>query len=175
MLNRIKHIKEQLVAEVEGQVTHLECVDACELGEVVDMIKDLEEAAYYHTITEAMQEKEEKEEHSRRYYPYPEYRYDEYEHGDKDKRYYNKMSEPYHEKEYDMPIHDHREGKSGLSRKTYMEAREMHEPKTTQMRELEKYLQELSSDIVEMIEEASPEEKAFMEKKISALAAKINA
>ena len=42
------------------------------------------------------------------------------------------------------------------------------------MKELEKYLHELSADIVEMIEDASPEEKAFMEKKISALATKIN-
>ena len=69
---------------------------------------------------------------------------------------------------------DRREGKSPMSRKNYMELKEMHQPKTTQMRELEKYLQELSSDIVEMIQDASPEEKAFMEQKISALAAKIN-
>ena len=69
---------------------------------------------------------------------------------------------------------DRREGKSSMSRKNYMESKEMHQPKTTQMRELEKYLQELSSDIVEMIQDASPEEKAFMEQKISALAAKIN-
>ena len=69
---------------------------------------------------------------------------------------------------------DRREGKSPMSRKNYMESKEMHQSKTTQMRELEKYLQELSSDIVEMIQDASPEEKAFMEQKISALAAKIN-
>ena len=43
-----------------------------------------------------------------------------------------------------------------------------------QMQELEKYLQELSSDIVEMIQYASPEEKSFMAQKISALATKIN-
>jgi hypothetical protein len=42
------------------------------------------------------------------------------------------------------------------------------------MKELEKYLQELSSDIIEMIQDASPEEKSFLEKKISALAVKIN-
>lgn len=69
---------------------------------------------------------------------------------------------------------DRREGKSPMSRKNYMESKEMHQSKTTQMRELEKYLQELSSDIVEMIQDASPEEKAFMEQKISALATKIN-
>ena len=69
---------------------------------------------------------------------------------------------------------DRREGKSPMSRKNYMESKEMHQSKTTQMRELEKYLQELSSDIVEMIQDASPEEKALIEQKISALAAKIN-
>ena len=42
------------------------------------------------------------------------------------------------------------------------------------MKELEKYLQELSTDITEMIQDASPEEKSFLEKKISALATKIN-
>ena len=42
------------------------------------------------------------------------------------------------------------------------------------MKELEKYLQELSSDITAMIQDASPEEKSFLEKKISTLATKIN-
>ena len=77
--------------------------------------------------------------------------------------------------EIDYPMmRDKREGRSPMSRRTYMEAKEMHQPKTTQMKELEKYLQELSSDIVEMIQDSSPEEKAFLEKKISALATKIN-
>jgi hypothetical protein len=34
-------------------------------------------------------------------------------------------------------------------------------------------MQELSTDIVEMIDDASPEEKSYLEKKISALATKI--
>jgi hypothetical protein len=40
-----------------------------------------------------------------------------------------------------------------------MEAKEMQKDKAMQMRELEKYMQELSSDIVEMIQDSSPEEK----------------
>ena len=48
-----------------------------------------------------------------------------------------------------------------------------HADKTVQMRELENYMQELSQDIVEMIEGASPEEKQYMSKKIAALATKI--
>ena len=42
------------------------------------------------------------------------------------------------------------------------------------MKELEKYLQELSSDITEMIDGASPEEKQLLEKKINTLATKVS-
>ena len=43
---------------IEGQMTHLDEVDTKELGEAIDMIKDLEEAMYYCTITKAMEQKE---------------------------------------------------------------------------------------------------------------------
>ena len=211
-MERLKHIKETLLGCIEGQMGHLDTVDTEELGDVVDMVKDLEEAIYYCTITKAMEEKEksgnggEKE-----YHYYTEYRYPERDMDrENGKMYYNMMpmtysdqgrmyynggnsssgsssgsnssgggdsssggSRNYSEYEYPM-IRDKREGRSPMSRRTYMEAKEMHQPKTTQMKELEKYLQELSSDIVEMIQDASPEEKSFLEKKISALAAKIN-
>jgi hypothetical protein len=55
-----------------------------------------------------------------------------------------------------------------------MEAKEIHSDKAAQMKELEKYAQELTTDIVEMIEDASPEEKQYLSKKITALATKIN-
>ena len=55
----------------------------------------------------------------------------------------------------------------------YMEAKEMHKDKATQLKELERYMQELTVDIVDMIEDASIEEKQYLEKKISALATKI--
>jgi len=38
-------------------MSHLDTVDVKELGEAIDMIKDLSEAIYYCTITEAMEEK----------------------------------------------------------------------------------------------------------------------
>ena len=84
----------------------------------------------------------------------------------RDSYYDNWSEEPLQNSERMTMTRDRREGKSPMSRKNYMESKEMHQPKTTQMRELEKYLQELSSDIVEMIQDASPEEKSFMEKKI---------
>ena len=65
------------------------------------------------------------------------------------------------------------EGKSPLSRKMYLEAKHMNKDKATQLRELEKYMQELSQDVVDMIADASPEEKQYLEKKITALASKV--
>ena len=178
MEDRLKIMKESLMACAQEQMNHLDCVDAEELGEVIDMIKDLEEAEYYCTITKAMKEKEEEmTEYGYRYYnkmPTPYYNDRRNDKVYRDSYYDNWSEEPLQNSERMTMTRDRREGKSPMSRKNYMESKEMHQPKTTQMRELEKYLQELSSDIVEMIQDASPEEKAFMEQKISALAAKIN-
>ena len=57
-MERLKHMKESLMCCLEAQMNRLEEVDAKEMGEVVDMVKDLEEAMYYHTVTKAMEGKE---------------------------------------------------------------------------------------------------------------------
>jgi hypothetical protein len=82
--------------------------------------------------------------------------------GDSRNNYY---TEPMYER-------DEREGRSPHNRRMYMEAKGTKD-KAAQLRELEKYMQELTSDMVEMIQDSSPEEKQYLEKKISALAAKI--
>ena len=56
----------------------------------------------------------------------------------------------------------------------YMESKEQHKDTNTKIHDLEKYMNELSMDITEMIEGASPEEKQMLQKKISTLASKIN-
>lgn len=57
-MEHLKMMKERLVDCVEKQISsNLEYTNAEELGEAVDMIKDLSEAIYYCTITEAMDEK----------------------------------------------------------------------------------------------------------------------
>lgn len=56
----------------------------------------------------------------------------------------------------------------------YMESRETHQGKASQMRELERYVSELTNDIVEMIEGASPEEQQFLANKVQALSSKIS-
>lgn len=72
-----------------------------------------------------------------------------------------------------MAHEDSREGRSHMHRKTYIEAKEMKKEKAIQLRELEKYMTELSNDIVEMIADTSSDEKAYIEKKMTALATKI--
>jgi hypothetical protein len=68
---------------------------------------------------------------------------------------------------------DNREGRSGMSRRGYMEAKEMGKEKGEKMKELEKYMKELSEDVTEMIGDASPEEKAMLKSKMQTLLQKI--
>ena len=51
---KLKWMKDTLICVVENELCNLESVDIEELGEAIDMIKDLEEAIYYCTVTEAM-------------------------------------------------------------------------------------------------------------------------
>mgnify|MGYP007037173919 CR=1 FL=1 len=123
----------------------MESVCTEELGKVIDMIKDLKEAIYYEAITKAMESGDSwKAEKSDCHYAV--------EHSDSRSEY---------------------EGKSPHSRQLYIEARHMNKDKATQLRELEKYMQELSQDITDMIADASLEEKQYLEKKITALASKV--
>ena len=246
MIKQLEMMKEQMMSCVQSEMSNLKEADTKELGEAVDIIKDLSEAIYYCTITEAMDKKEEHgngnggmmyypvmyynekpgntdgRDDGRRNYngiyygedmryhggmPYPYYPEHEY-YRDMDKMkgrmYYNgngssggnsgssssssgnngssngssssnSGSRGYSERE--MPfgemMRDKREGRSPQSRKTYMESKEMHQDKATQLKELEKYAQELTSDLIEMIDGASPEEKQYLSNRISALASKI--
>ena len=72
-----------------------------EMGEVVDMVKDIEEAMYYHTVTKAMEGQEKM--------------------GDTYHNYYDMSRPQEHSKSRDT-----REGKSHMTRKVYMEARELN-------------------------------------------------
>ena len=75
-MNHLKNMKEQLICKVQEQFDHLDVVDTKELGEVIDMIKDIAEAEYYCSITKAMEEKDREERSDNIYYhtmPYPDY------------------------------------------------------------------------------------------------------
>lgn len=79
--------------------------------------------------------------------------------------YYGDMRSPY-------------DGRSTHSRKGYMETKQVHkgntaEDKQAKMQELEKYSKDLTDDVMEMIADASPEEKTMLKAKITNLAQRI--
>lgn len=175
--DRLKHMKETIMCAVEMQLCNLGEVDTKELGEAIDMIKDLEEAIYYCTVTEAMLHPEHEIEWGMKKDGHHEKDGDRMYYGGK--RYPMMYDEDMEHKDWSMehkdwPVeHDERDGRSYNSRRMYMEAKEMKKDKAIQLRELEKYMQELSQDITDMIADASTEEKQYLEKKITALASKI--
>ena len=74
--------------------------------------------------------------------------------------YHDKMI-PYGVEEYER-MKDPEEGRSGWRRKMYMDGKRYHD-KNKQMQELEAYMMELTRDMTEMIEDASPEEKTLLQ------------
>ena len=78
MMDYIKEIKEIVAEQAYEQLKHnLDKVDTKELGEVIDMIKDTAEAAYYCSVVEAMEKAEEEAKengqtvyYTERYLPY---------------------------------------------------------------------------------------------------------
>lgn len=238
-MHRLKNMKETLVGCVQAQLADIKNVNTEELGQAIDMIKDLDEAMYYCSITKAMEKKEEEEKlmeklrkenpqeyhhyytermipyyPSEMYYPmerdmdrgmgrmYYSDRQPRNSRGEFTERYYSGDSSGnsggssggsgrggssggsssggssggsrgFYEREFPFDLRDEREGRSPRSRRMYMESKEMNKDKTQKVKELEKYMQELSEDIVEMIEDASPEEKQMLEKKMTHLTSKI--
>lgn len=73
---------------------------------------------------------------------------------------------------------DMREGRSGMSRKHYMETKEQHKTNTQQdkdakMQSLDEYMKELSTDLTDMISDMTPEERSLMKSKMSILLTKM--
>lgn len=108
--------------------------------------------------------------YGRMYYEGPDGRYP-WKKRDRDEDW---KSYPYYpERGREIDIRDSREGRSPVTRRMYMESKQLHKDKTEKVKELEKYMQELSEDIVEMIDGASPEERQVLEKKMTSLTNKI--
>ena len=195
-MEELRSIEKCLVSQVQAQCGDLKKVNAKELGEVVDMIKDLEEAMYYCSIIEAMDEtKEEKRGMNVNYYM---------EGGDMGRMYYGGQSRnsdgsfasssnsssgngnsgsryyvPYMEyAPYMMRDSrwrdEHFGDKSGMSRRMYIEGKQYHGDDQQSMKELEHYIKDLGEDLTDMIKESSTEEKQVLSTKLQQLATKIN-
>lgn len=191
-MKQLETIKEQLVSQVAAQMGDLRKVDAKELGEVIDMIKDLSEAMYYCEIYKQMTE--EKAPSNNNYYYTEKYYPSQMYYRDMDRQsgrmYFPDSSNStqnssssqsqgssgrnyYTERDYPLYLRDEREGKSPMKRKMYMESKDMHHDSSKTMQELEDYMNELTSDMMEMIDKATPDEKSTLQKKIKTLSEKV--
>ena len=151
MKEKLKDIQKCLINQFK---THMNTADTKELYEVMDMIKDIDETIYYCTIVEAM-EKDEDEEEYKYYIPY----------GD---RHHMMFYSP--EKKQEM----HRyEGKSPKARHDYMKHKEDGNNIEVRMKELEKYIEKLNEDIMEMIEGVDIQEKQMLNQHLILLAGKV--
>ena len=157
-IERLESMKNSLMSCVEGQLSDLKAVDAHELGEAVDMIKDLAEAIYYCTVTEAMNQKEEEKKSQTNNINY----------------YTTPSSEMRGITYYEDGMSPRMMGTSPTSRKMYIEAKDMHKGNAVQMQELEHYMKDLSKDITDMIQDSTIEEKTMLQQRLMTLANKIN-
>ena len=66
--------------------------------------------------------------------------------------------------------YDQRMGKSGMSRRTYMESKEMGKDKETKIKDLDKYLDELKEDMMEMVKGMTSDEKIMWQQRLSNMA-----
>lgn len=175
-MERLKMIKDNLISLISTEAMDLHKANCEELGAAIDMVKDISEAIYYCAIVKAMDKSEENSYNKRSKYSYPPIMYDGNSMRMNKKMYYHDEEYPrYYPEEDDWDMRDSWEGRSARSRRTYMEMKELHpgKDKDKQMRELEKYLNELSTDITEMISDASQEERDILSQKMTTLIEKI--
>lgn len=188
-MEQLREIEKCLVSQIQAQCGDLKKVNAKELGEVVDMVKDLEEAMYYCSIIEAMEKSAEEKQNMNINY---------YMEGDAGRNYYGgrmyydgqsssssgntsdsgmsgrKNYVPYMEyAPYMMRDDKWRQDRSSTSRRMFMESKHEHKDNQQAMKELERYIYDLGEDLVDMVREATPEEKQVLINKIQQLTSKI--
>ena len=214
MHNMIEKLTKCAEMELEKGV---ENVDTKEMGEAVDIIKDLAEAMYYRTLVVAMEDNEYGEDYDeygpmedgrRGYIGQPRSktsgRYMSIGDGrrsNRGRRGYDKpmgdyemtpeMYEKYPAEYYrdmdrqsgkmyftdirmDPSMRDAKEGRSGMSRKTYMETKQMHtndtqDSKNIKAKKLDEFFGDLYEDMKEMAHDMSNEEKTVWKQRVAKL------
>lgn len=213
MHNMIEKLTKCAEMEFEKGV---ENIDTKEMGDVVDIIKDLAEAMYYRTLVVAMEDSEYGEDYdeygpmddgrrgyrgqprsktSGRYMSRGDGRrsnrcrrgYDEM--GDYEMtpemyekypaEYYRDMDRQdgrmyYTDMSMNTGMRDAKEGRSGMSRKTYMETKQMHandtqDGKNIKARKLDEFFGDLYEDMKEMAHDMSNEEKTVWKQRVAKL------
>ena len=183
MMEEIKDLKRKFLSIIQTQINgDLSKVNAKELGEIVDCMKDCAEIEYYCSIVSAMEKNnsEENSQYINQYIP---------ETNSSSAKYYTKPYWHYEDPEYKRDIdringrmyftnmddyrRDEREGRSPISRKTYVEMVSVGADKASKLKELEHYMEDLAMDITEVISNMQPDEKVIVKQKLTNLASKV--
>ena len=172
------------------------------MGEATDMMKDLAEAMYYRTLTNAMDESDSDEilammekYGDRRHYDH--YRYADGRFAPKGRGTRRGYDEPpyYHmdpEWDRDMDRHDGKmhytdtgmnrpemkESNYDRAKRHYTETKDMHkadtpEDKQKKMESLDSYMKEITGDVTKLMHDMTSEEKNLLRNKLSTLVSKI--
>lgn len=175
-MEQLKAMKQQLMTAAQAQMGNLSEVNAKELGEVIDMVKDLEEAIYYCTVVEAMEKNKESEkapqntEEALRYYTpmyYVNPRRYYWDEGMRENRYY---AEGQDHGRMDSSNTNYYTDSYPMARRRYYTDKEKMRPSA---QDLEEYMNELTDDITDIIKQASADEKTKLKNKLTTLANKI--
>lgn len=176
----------------------LESVDTCEMGKVIDMIKDLAEAMYYRTLTKTMDESEDEETlkmfdrygRDKRFYDH--YRYEDGRFAPKGRGTYRRNydepmwhmtpemyrdmdREPYGRMYYTEPTS---ESNYDRAKRNYTETKEIHssttpEDKEQRMKALDKYIKTVTNEIIKIVSDnATAEEKSLIKNNMNNLMSK---
>lgn len=176
----------------------IENIDTKEMGEVIDMIKDLAEAEYYRKITVAMDESEYGQDYDyegrKGYRGQPRNSKGQYMR----RRGYMQPHETYSDEELRMMQNDrdmdrqsrnvmyyadgsnmsgnrgNSESRYETAKRGYQETKQMNKDKGEKMKSLEDYMKSLAEDVTEMVNDMSQEEKSLMKQKMQVLMQKIN-
>lgn len=187
MVKKAEKITEKLMDCICSEFDKgIQNVNTAEMGMVVDMLKDMADALYHLTTVDAMNEYSEDAEE--RYYTEKSRkraRMPEYDMSVEDYRDYEPMRDMDRRRGrmyYTEPMNenmgngnrDAREGKSGMSRKGYMESKELHNSgseadKMRNRQELEKWIDDIGTDVKSALGEMSPEERTVMRQKLTNL------
>lgn len=79
-------------------------------------------------------------------------------------------SRPMNSEQY---MRDAKEGRSGITRRTYMDMKENGADKADKVKEIKQWANDFTEDVMEMLENASPEEKTTMKQHLTQLVQKI--
>ena len=206
-IKRIHEMIEKLTKCVEMEFEKgIENIDTKEMSEVIDILKDLNEAEYYAKISKAMDESEYGEdydyrgaydEHERKgyrgrmrdskgrymkrsYTPNTMMHDDEWEDMQRNRDMDRNLGKMYYTEPMEMNNgQSHSESRYDRAKRGYEETKSMHkdnsaESKQMKMKSLEDYTKELVSDITDMVQDMSAEEKNLLRTKLQTLAQKVS-